>query len=112
MPDQRIKTVDLGGIYARQGEWVTCENDHYICMFNESVRTGGAFNEETMIMWRQPAPKIGDPMPTCRYCTGAFVRDGSIFHFYDGWRMVGGARPTSLAGWLKKLWNGLAAKAK
>lgn len=109
--DTRVKYVEVGGIYAKQGDWVTCESGHFIAMFNRIVRCGDAFDPLCIVSWRQPEPKVGGPMPVCEHCGGYFVRgSGSEFHFPNGWRTVTPAR-VGAVGWFKKLWYGLTAKA-
>lgn len=89
-PLHETRYIDYGGVYARKGDWVTCENGHVICMFTRKVILGDPFDMSALDLWKQPIPKIGDPIPVCKHCGADFVRGlmGNEFHFYDGWRTV------------------------
>lgn len=85
-----VKYVEFGDVYARRGEWVTCEKGHPICEVQRSIKIGDICDfDNDLGLWQQPAPLIGTMvMPRCR-CGAEFVRPGNVFHFCNGgWRMV------------------------
>lgn len=96
--DKKVRYIDPGGIYARAGEWVTCESGHVICMFARKVALGDTFDESALQHWTQEAPKLGQMrVPGCDICGAEFAR-GPSFHFYDGWRTTAANRP----GWWRR----------
>ena len=85
---QSSETLELDlPVYAHAGETVTCENDHPICDFVETVHAGQMQRLETQLgNWRQVKPTIGQiPIPGCAICGKPFT-DGTIFHIGDAWR--------------------------
>jgi hypothetical protein len=109
MTDKRVCYIDYGGAYARRGDYVTCENNHIICTFGQTVKVGDMFGDgSALVAWRQDPPKIGqEEVPVCRFCGSPFWRRGNEFHFHDGWRTVKVIKRLRGAGWFGKLWSGL-----
>lgn len=90
MTDNRVKYVSMDGIYARAGEWVTCEWQHPICMFTKTAKVGETFKPDDLANWYQTVPNVGTiDVPGCQHCGKPYWRPGNEFHFYDGWRRVG-----------------------
>ena len=80
-------------IYARRGEWVTCEGGHKICRFRRDVRWFETFEGQAVGDWQQPEPAVGTQHCPCTKCGASWfqanLRSGTIYHFRDGWRGIG-----------------------
>lgn len=91
----RVADVPHDRLFARRGEWVTCENGHHICQFTRDVMVGEMFDPAAMGNWQRPAPERGtmhhDALcdirePGAALPCGARWFIGCNYHFADGWR--------------------------
>lgn len=87
----RVEGQQVPRVYAYRGETVTCENNHPICEFAETVHYGDSQDlRHQLVNWRQPAPEIGALLPVlCTGCNAPFGQIGETgceFHFASGWR--------------------------
>lgn len=79
----------MSRIFAKQGEWVTCEKGHPICVAIKNINEADIFIPTHLAAWQQPEPKRGDAKPVCAKCGAPFwhgYEGGQHFHFKDGWR--------------------------
>ena len=81
-----LRHVEASPLYAKEGEWVTCENGHRIAMFSRDVRWGEMFDPLALRDWQQPEPAIGSYPMRCDRC-GAEWSTGIQYHFSNGWRV-------------------------
>ncbi len=88
---ESLETVEIElPVYARAGEWVTCEKGHTVCAFAETVHVGQMQDVgRHFTYWCQEPPMLGQlPIPGCQIC-GAAWTNGMSYHFDDGWRYSG-----------------------
>ena len=84
-----IETVEIDlPIYAKAGEFVTCENGHPICEFLVDVVSGATQDLPRQLgNWHQEEPKVGQaPIPRCAVCGARFAIPVGIFHIGATWR--------------------------
>ena len=74
-------------IFARAGEWITCENAHPICRMGRTVQYGDIVKLDVDFLgWTQAIPSAGDLAVWCAHCGAEFWKPGNGYHFADGWR--------------------------
>lgn len=90
--DSLVQTEIELPVYAYKGDIVTCENNHIICAFQNTILVGQTQDLPNQLgWWQQEPPKLGAfPIPGCSKC-GAPFADGTRFHFVHGWRGTEGA---------------------
>lgn len=79
-------------IYAEKGDIVTCENDHPVCVFTETVNWDGEMDLVKHLEYceGQVMPEIGTPIDQVKcHCGARYIHNSrqGVFHFKDGWRM-------------------------
>jgi hypothetical protein len=88
--DKRWSSLPEPGLYARQGEWITCEGlgDHMIARIGQDIRVGSLRDPGDFDMWAQPEPLRGTPSQYCAciMCGCRWFDGMGHFHFKDGWR--------------------------
>lgn len=80
------RMVRMRGLYAKEGDWVTCEEGHQIAQFARDVPVGSMFQGDELHNWKQTEPKRGQLAQPCEHCGRPWFA-GMQFHFSDGWRV-------------------------
>lgn len=77
-------------LFAKSGEWVTCENGHRICRVARDIQQGELMQPENkLVEWQQPKPVSGQRSEQirCGLCGAKwFGSHLGKLHFEDGWR--------------------------
>ena len=79
-------------LYAKSGQWITCENGHRICQIVRDLYIGDLGWAACIGNWQEnafPEPALGQTIcPRCGICGGWWSGGGWEFHFEDGgWRL-------------------------
>lgn len=83
--------LNIGGVYAKAGERVTCKNGHDVCEFTETVMVGDKMDLHSQLKFLdgQRRPQRGDHLRDCKcHCGASYMHryKSGVFHFADGWR--------------------------
>lgn len=75
-------------LYAKGGEWITCEGGHRVARFACDVAVGQMQDlSQQLIEWQQTQPEIGSPLPArCETCGSVYAQGPGLFHMERGWR--------------------------
>lgn len=75
-------------IFAKAGEWVTCESGHRICQIARDLELGELQLANDFTNWQQDEPAPGAMIAQCAVCGGDWYRGvtGLEMHIGGKWR--------------------------